>query len=387
MAESIGEYAFLFLRPSRKLSLNTHSSILMRYLDAFVVYCLIGDKMKKLLVLSMLLLLAGCKGEPAIEGFTEDQMAELGKHEEVLNKVRDQCEYQESVRLMMDAGAFNADDVELYCQIPLRAELVPSLTTLVTAGYDADQIKTLFDLNFYRPENTARYLNYAADNPQYSLEDVVVRINIGLDVPFFTNTHVIEDTSDFGMLINKYNELPEGYEPAELMITPSPCTIGFHFSCSFNDPQYVEKTAGEHFQQLVDAAAEAGIKINAIASYRSYDYQYNLYHYYLNEQGQEYADLYYARPGQSEHNSGLASEVTMNDMNYNEIELGADYPWLLEHMADYGFILRYPEDKTEYTGFGYESWHLRYVGEEIAKVVMENNWCLEEYYARMDVTK
>ena len=56
-------------------------------------------------------------------------------------------------------------------------------------------------------------------------------------------------------------------------------------------------------------------------------------------------------------------------------------------MADYGFILRYPEDKTEYTGFGYESWHLRYVGEEIAKVVMENNWCLEEYYARMDVTK
>ena len=79
--------------------------------------------------------------------------------------------------------------------------------------------------------------------------------------------------------------------------------------------------------------------------------------------------------------------MTMNDMNYNEIELGADYPWLLEHMADYGFILRYPEDKTEYTGFGYESWHLRYVGEEIAKVVMENNWCLEEYYARMDVTK
>ena len=82
--------------------------------------------MKKLLVLSMLLLLVGCKSEPAIEGFTEDQMAELRKHEEVLNKVRDQCEYQESVRLMMDAGAFNADDVELYCQIPLRAELVPS---------------------------------------------------------------------------------------------------------------------------------------------------------------------------------------------------------------------------------------------------------------------
>lgn len=347
-----------------------------------------GDEMKKCITTGLLfVLLCGCSNEPIIDGFNEEQMEVLKKNEEDLVKVRDHCEYRDTVRMLMDADAYNANDLDIYCEVPIREALIPSFTTLINAGYDAEKINTLFALNFYRTENTARYLKYASEYPEYSLEDVVVRINIGLDVPFFTNTKVIEDTSNMGMLINKYNELPEGYEPAELMVTPSPCTIGVHYSCSFNDPQYVEKTAGEHFQQLVDAAAEAGIKINSIASYRSYDYQYNLYHYYLNEQGQEYADLYYARPGQSEHNSGLAIDVTMNDMNYNEIELGPDYPWLIEHMADYGFILRYPEDKTELTGFGYESWHLRYVGEEIAKVVMENNWCLEEYYARMDVTK
>lgn len=342
--------------------------------------------MRKVMMSCLLLLsVLGCKAEVAIDGFNDEQMEMLKKNDEVLSEVQDHCEYQDTVRLMMEMGEYKEDYVELYCQVPVRKELVPSFISFIHAGLDSEQIKTLFSFNFYRAVNTARYLKYMAAYPQYSLEDVVVRVNIGLDVPFFTNTTVIEDTSDTGMLINKYHALPEGYVPAELMITPSPCTIGFHYSCSFNDPQYVEKTAGEHFQQLVEAASEVGIKINSIASYRSYDYQYNLYHYYLNQRGQEYADLYYARPGQSEHNSGLAIDVTLNDMNYNEIESSPDYPWLLDHMADYGFILRYPEDKTELTGFGYESWHLRYVGKEMAKVIMENDWCLEEYYARMEV--
>ncbi len=343
---------------------------------------------KQIILFCSLLLIGGCAAQKVtIDGFTEEQMEILRADEEQLNKVKNACETQETVKLMMEAGLYEATYLDTYCQTTIAPSQAESFNTLLEAGFSAVNCQELLGLDFYRNENTARYINYAAENSEMTLEDVVVHVNIGLDVPFFTNTEIFADTQDYAMLINKNHELPEGYVPEELIITPSPCTIGVHFSCSFNDPQYVEKTAGEQFAKLVEAAAAEGIKINAIASYRSYDYQYNLYHYYLNERGQEYADLYYARPGQSEHNSGLAIDVTLNDMNYNEIELSEDYPWLLEHMADYGFILRYPEDKTDLTGFGYESWHLRYVGEEIAKTVMDNHWCLEEYYARKTVTE
>ena len=129
------------------------------------------------------------------------------------------------------------------------------------------------------------------------------------------------------------------------------------------------------------------IHIKAIASYRSFAYQKNLYDYYAQSQGTEYADKYYARPGQSEHNSALAVDVTINDENFNEIEKSEHYDWLLQHMAEYGFILRYPEDKVDVTGYQYESWHLRYVGKDVAKEIVKQGLTLDEYIARKDVQK
>mgnify|MGYP000671252214 CR=1 FL=1 len=112
-----------------------------------------------------------------------------------------------------------------------------------------------------------------------------------------------------------------------------------------------------------------------------------LYDYYEQSQGKEYADKYYARPGQSEHNSALAVDVTINNENFNEIENSEHYDWLLKHIADYGFILRYPEDKVDVTGYQYESWHLRYVGKDIAKEIVKQGLTLDEYIARKDVQK
>ena len=135
----------------------------------------------------------------------------------------------------------------------------------------------------------------------------------------------------------------------------------------------------------MNGGKEQGINIKAIASYRSYSYQKNLYDYYANTEGKEYADKYYARPGQSEHNSALAVDVTLNNENFNEIENSEDYDWLINNIANYGFILRYPKDKVEITGYQYESWHLRYVGVEAAQEMTKQNLTLDEYIARKEV--
>ena len=128
------------------------------------------------------------------------------------------------------------------------------------------------------------------------------------------------------------------------------------------------------------AAAKNDINIRAIAGYRTYEYQKGLWDYYASVNGEEYADQYYARPGQSEHNSGLAVDITFNGYNFNEIENYDGYDWILKNMHKYGFILRYPEDKTDVTQYGYESWHIRYVGKEAATKIYKNNWTLEEYH-------
>lgn len=271
------------------------------------------------------------------------------------------------------------DKGSVYCAIDENNQHLKQANHFVKAGYEAKRINEFFELPYYQDSLTDRYIAY--DDGKMSVEDVVTYVNIGLDQPYFTNVDTIQKTDDIGMVINKYHKLPDGYEPSNLVRTPNACVIGKDYSCQ-SEPQYLVKEVADAFQKLVDAAKREDINIKAIASYRSYDYQKNLYDYYANTEGKEYADQYYARPGQSEHNSGLAVDVTLNDENFNEIEQSKDYSWLLDHMNDYGFILRYPEDKVSITGYEYESWHLRYVGTQVAKEIKEQGLTLDEYVAR-----
>ena len=93
--------------------------------------------------------------------------------------------------------------------------------------------------------------------------------------------------------------------------------------------------------------------------------------------GQEAADTYSSRPGHSEHQSGLAADINNPDESFNGT---AAAEWLKNNCYKYGFIVRFPEGKEEYTGYIYESWHLRYVGKEWAKKITESGKSLEEYF-------
>lgn len=138
----------------------------------------------------------------------------------------------------------------------------------------------------------------------------------------------------------------------------------------------LDATAYQAFLQLQADAAKAGHSIPLVSGYRSYSYQAQLYDSYVARDGQAAADRYSARPGHSEHQSGLAMDVGAIDNNYGQTPAGQ---WLNAHCAEYGFILRYPQGKESITGYMYEPWHIRYVGSAAAEAIMANGLTLEEY--------
>lgn len=137
-----------------------------------------------------------------------------------------------------------------------------------------------------------------------------------------------------------------------------------------------DPVAYENLQRLIKAANKAGHAMPILSGYRSYDEQVYLYDMYCKRDGQEAADRYSARPGTSEHQSGLAFDIGAIDNYYGEQPGGI---WLEKHCADFGFIIRFPQGKEHITGYMYEPWHVRYVGVEHAKYIMSHNLCLEEY--------
>lgn len=143
------------------------------------------------------------------------------------------------------------------------------------------------------------------------------------------------------------------------------------------------KEARKAFEQLNKAAKKAGYTFDAFSTYRSYDRQKVLYDGYVKRDGKEAADTYSARPGFSEHQTGLAFDIgevgkpgDYADDRFGETEAGK---WLAKNAHKYGFIMRYPKGKEKVTGYKHESWHFRYVGEKIATEIYENNSTLEEY--------
>lgn len=145
----------------------------------------------------------------------------------------------------------------------------------------------------------------------------------------------------------------------------------------YNPGGLIDVCAQAFAEMSDDAYYNAGLNLFEISGFRSYETQDRIYSNYVATDGKMQADTYSARPGHSEHQSGLALDV-------NSLEGAFAYTqeaqWIEENCHKYGFILRYPEGKTGQTGYIYEPWHIRYVGVEIATKIYNSGLCLEEYY-------
>ena len=175
--------------------------------------------------------------------------------------------------------------------------------------------------------------------------------------------------TDYTRLINKEHPLPADYVPHNLV------DIGLPFTCAPADPRrLLEKKAACATLELITRANQEGISLYCISGYRSYARQKELYRH----------DAYVAAPGTSEHQSGLALDLSCPAVEMELTETFANTPegiWLARHAPLYGFILRYPENKESITKYPYEPWHIRYVTRSLSTYLTKTGMVLEEYYA------
>lgn len=151
------------------------------------------------------------------------------------------------------------------------------------------------------------------------------------------------------------------------------------------DDMYINSIAMEHMNSFFDAFKEAkgSTSILISSSYRSKSDQEIIYKDSVKATGEKSTAYYVAVPGYSEHQTGYCFDTAAYNDSGEMIELNGEgvYSWLAENCADYGLVLRYPDDKTNITGIGYESWHFRYVGTPHSYVITDNKLCFEEYIA------
>ncbi|EGK13384.1 D-alanyl-D-alanine carboxypeptidase [Desmospora sp. 8437] len=185
------------------------------------------------------------------------------------------------------------------------------------------------------------------------------------------------DPTSHTVLVNQTHPLPDGYVPPDLVIPDVP----FPFRENLPKKQ-LRREAGEALEQLFAEAEKQGMRLYAQSGYRSYERQKELYAFKGNRAGGA-ANQVSARPGTSEHQTGLAMDITCSAVGFKlnrSFAQTREGRWVAEHAHQHGFIIRYPEGKEEITGYTYEPWHLRYVGKKMATELKRKNLTLEEYY-------
>lgn len=185
------------------------------------------------------------------------------------------------------------------------------------------------------------------------------------------------DTDSYLIVANKKHRLPEGYEPADLTHP--------NVETRYGDWQ-MRKEASDAIEKMFAAAAQDGVSLVLGSGYRSEALQEYFYNGYVANRGKEYADTISSRPGYSDHQTGLATDLCGNsDPNTDLSQTFENTPegiWLRDHAHEYGFIMRYPKGKDEITGYAYEPWHFRYIGVEYATKIYNKDvfYTFEEYF-------
>lgn len=233
-----------------------------------------------------------------------------------------------------------------------NSEFTPSTQTLSQAwapAPSATPTPSLVPL-YYVASNSSRYAKYAKKHPDKSNEQIMLEVNLHLDEKNYKNIVTSDDPSSLTVLVTKHFALPRSYKPDNLVGVDSryaPSYVKLRSECC---------TA---FTQMAQDMDKEGLRLYIHSGYRT------------NRKRGGANSLWYAWPGHSEHQTGLAFDLRKPDVIYETLgeynyQKTAEYQWLCENAYRYGFILSFPKGKSDITGFGYEPWHWRYIGVDIA---------------------
>ena len=210
----------------------------------------------------------------------------------------------------------------------------------------------------------------------------IAALTLGVSLMFQSWGFVLphQNPEDLLILVNKQNRAPS--VPLTLVkpnVTPTREAIAENI--------YMRPEAAKALEELFAGAADAGLTLYATSGYRSYSTQKAIFERKAAERGEKVANMSSAKPGYSEHQTGLAMDVEGETTKGSGlVEAFGDSPegiWLAQHCHEYGFIIRYPKGKTNITGYIYEPWHVRYIGKEAAQEVTELGVTFEEYILRV----
>ena len=189
---------------------------------------------------------------------------------------------------------------------------------------------------------------------------------------YYFEYNILGDIMDYLLLVNRDNLLDKAYIPLDLVNAGS----------IYKDNILIVKKVHDMFNLMKMDALKLGYDIDIMSGYRAYDYQDKIYHKLIDEKGFNYAFRHIAPPGASEHQTGLAIDICVyrdgNCYIEHEISEFEEIKWLHNNCYKYGFILRYPDGMEEVTGYNYEPWHFRYVG-NIASYIYFNGITFEKY--------
>lgn len=235
-------------------------------------------------------------------------------------------------------------------------------------------VNKIINEKYFLEKHLFDYVEYYNDNDDKSLSDIIAIINVGANKPWYTDSVQTDETKEFSILTNKFHLLSENYNAGEIKKFSATYAYG---TVRANIAVY------EAFIKMANAAKKDNVTLVLSSGYREHEYQEKIYNDMVKKRGEEYADKYAARPGASEHETGLALDILSTGKGaytdtFHETEA---YAWLTEHAHEYGFILRYPEGKEYLTGYSPESWHYRYLGVELATKVKNEGITYDEYYA------
>lgn len=245
----------------------------------------------------------------------------------------------------------------------------------------SEEVKPAENHEEQQPENKASEIdqskqeaNSDKEKDQEAIETSVQRDENGLII--------VPDPESITVVVNKQRRLPDGYEPPDL-VEPN-----VDFYAGEGDPKRkLRKEAADALEELFAMAEAEGLELVAVSGYRSYERQEAIYQNNVNKNGEEHANQYSAKPGTSEHQTGLAMDVASSQLvsvlepSFIETSEGQ---WLHDNAHKAGFIIRYPDGKEDITGYNYEPWHLRYVGKELAKEIYEQQVTLEEFFGLLN---
>jgi|GEM_PF-2435138 len=336
----------------------------------------------------------------------------------VMNKM--DLEYYDSINEIFSSKAFQKEKIDVYIEVAeyineneytfstedptnyinrmidekgYSVEVAKVLVTIfddakleITLNDDKKEIyEEIIAIDFFKPVFFDEYIAYYKTFRKTAYK-IVLEVNMRINFePFDVNViNYIERIDGYDQLINHFNKLPINYVP-NLSRLSGP---------NFITEIYLESDVAEAYEAMRLAAAEENYHIGARNGYRTMEYQLELYNdgikKYLDQGFDQETSIkkareYIAVPGHSEHQTGFAIDWFLPWDDYCKsgkcLSTTKAYSWLLDNMADYGFILRYPAGKEKYTMIAFEPWHLRYVGVDVARVINEQKITLEEWYA------